>query len=81
MYLSLVLLFFNTSIIITIIYAASSASIIAQETAAILSKVMDNCNDEQKLDFVYFMAQVRARNLKLRNFLFEVDWSTFLTVS
>lgn len=66
-----------------VIYFASSLTREAKNTTKYLSQTMVNSefSDSQKLDLIYFMAQLRARNLKIENILFTLDWSVLVAVS
>lgn len=40
-----------------------------------------NQSEAQKTNFVYFMTQIKSRNLDFQNILFKINWSVFVSVS
>lgn len=73
----------NLLTLITPIYATSSLTKEAEGTALIISKIMNESvlNEYQKIDFMFFITQVRARNLNVQNMFFKINWNVLLTVS
>lgn len=73
----------NLLTLITPIYATSSLTNEAEGTALIISKIMNESvfNEDQKIDFMFFITQVRARNLNVQNMFFKINWNVLLTVS
>jgi hypothetical protein len=55
----------------------------AEATMENVSRLMGNrdMSQTQKNSFVYLVTQMRLRNINVRNFLFNINWKTFLTVS
>jgi hypothetical protein len=63
--------------------AGSKVTAEAQRTIVIFSKIFNELEleDYQKIDFNYFMAQIKARELNLKNILFTINWRNLVTVS
>jgi hypothetical protein len=79
-------IFYLLNYTINIIVACRQGSALSDEAESTLNIVssqmshLELCND-QKIDFVVLTSHMRLRNLKVRNFLFTINWNTFLTVS
>lgn len=65
-----------------VVHFASSLKREAKNTSKALSQATVNSqfSDSEKLDFIYFMSQLKSRNLKIRNILFELDWNILTAV-
>lgn len=72
----------HISIVLGVIYAGSSATKEAERTKTHFSKVVNESilNDSEKINFLYFMSQLQARNVNLENALFKINWNVLLTV-
>lgn len=56
----------------------------ADMTGIIVSKMLIEISEEDKRrrnDFVYFMTQIKARNVNVQNFMFRINWNVVLAVS
>lgn len=69
--------------LITIAHAGSSLTEEADVMACIISKCTNELvlKDSEKLDFIYSMIHLKARNINLENHLFVINWKTLLAVS
>lgn len=72
----------HISIVLGVIYAGSSATNEAERTKTNFRKAVNESilNDSEKINFLYFMSQLRARNVNLENALFKINWNVLLTV-
>lgn len=73
----------NTVIAVLVIYAASILTNEADTTSSIFGKMMGitRMEEKNKFELAYLLAQLKSRNLKIRNFLFDIDWNVLLVVS
>lgn len=65
-----------------VVFVGSRLSAEASRTAIVYDKsqgCVTSC-DAHKLNFVYVMTQVKARNISVQNFLFKIDWTVVLGV-
>ena len=76
------MLYYLTLIVLTI-YAGSALTKEAEKTTLVI-----NCSiaeveltEAQKIDFVFFMSQIRSRNLNVQNIFFKINWRTLMAVS
>lgn len=77
---TLVFTFFLATVIV---YAGSSLIKEAETPNIIIAQLMieHQQNHSQTIDFLYFDAQLRSRNTKVKNKLFIIDWKLLLMVS
>lgn len=81
MHMSILGLVVHNLMKIAAIWAGSSTTKSALLTAVILSGALSDINETQMLEFIYFTAQIRSRNLNIQNFLFVINWNVLLAVS
>lgn len=81
--LSIIGLSHDIVVIIIILNAGSSLTEEAEKTGVIISKLVNEskCDLLQKVDFLFFMAQIKSRNLNVQNFMFKINWNVLLCVS
>jgi hypothetical protein len=79
---SILVIAYNSVITVTCWQGAKLTST-ADTTLSTVSQMMSKLTQDkdQKVDLVYLSMQMRMRNLKVQNFLFNINWSTLLTVS
>lgn len=70
-------------VLVAMIYPAECLKVEGHKTAVITSQIMNKveCNDGQKLALIFFITQIKARNVIVQNALFKFEWRTFLVVS
>lgn len=70
-------------IFIAMMYPAECLKIEGRRTAVITSQIMNkvDCHDSQKLGLIFFMTQLKSRNVVVQNALFKFEWNTFLMVN
>lgn len=66
---------------ISVAHAGSSTIKEAEKVSMILSRNMDNHDEAYRFRSLIFLAQVSSRNLCIENFLFNINWKSFLVVS
>lgn len=73
----------HISIVLAVVYAGSSATKEAERTKTNYGKVVNESilNDSEKINFLFFMSQLQARNVNLENVLFKVNWNVLVTVN
>lgn len=83
LFLDLVSLVLSLFMMISIVCIGSLTTSEAEQTSVILTKVSNEflLDDSQKIDFVYFLAKAKTRNLNLSNSLFDINWNIFVSVS
>lgn len=66
-----------------LVHAGSSTTNEAEKSIATLAKAAGslNSNDILKSDLMTLIAQLKCRNMKLKNVFFEINWNLILTVS
>lgn len=71
------------SVLILICYAGSSTTEASEKTKEILSKVLNNVNENKAVRKALksFSAQINSRSLKLQTIIFTINWNLLLTVS
>lgn len=64
-------------------YSGTVVSKAAKRTPKIISDLMNgsSVSESQKIDFIFFMTQIRSRNLNIENDLFTINWRLTLGVS
>lgn len=70
-------------IIIALIYPGECLKAEGCKTVVVTSQIMNKVesNDGKKLALVFFMTQLKARNVIVQNSLFKFEWNTFIVVS
>lgn len=66
-----------------LIHSSTSATKEAEETAVIVSQIINNetCTKAQLKIFKNFLVQIQYRNLKLQTLFFNIDWRLMMAVS
>ena len=76
-------LFYLVSLQMLVANSGSKTTSEANKTRVVFSQIFREVDpdERQKLDFHYFMAQVKARELDLQNILFTINWKSLVAVS
>lgn len=71
------------TLITTVVFTGSITTAEAEKTALIYNKTtsLSELNENQKIDYIYLMTQIRSRNLNIQNIFFNLNWNVFLAVS
>lgn len=81
--LGFITLCYSIYISIAITYPGECLKAEGCKTAVITSQFMNKIESDngQKLALMYFIAQLKARNVIVQNALFKFEWNTFLVVN
>ena len=62
-----------------IAYAGESTTEAAKETSVLVARLLSTAEEDEVAEIIKFLSQ--ARNSKIRNIFFEINWSIVLVVS
>lgn len=76
-------LVFNFLVQIAIVKSGSDLTEEAGMASVIISKIMNefHFSESQKIDFMFFITQVKARKVDVQNSMFTINWKLLLAVS
>lgn len=66
-----------------VVFFGNRLTLEAKKTEKVFSKFMASSefDETQRSEFVYLLTQMRSRKTTVENFLFKLDWKTFIAVS
>lgn len=72
----------HVSAVAAISYAGSSVAEEASKTNGIVAKIVNESilSGTEKINFMFFMTQLRSRNVNLESAFFKVNWNILVTV-
>lgn len=74
---------FNYLLKVAVVTSGSGLTKEAQRTAIVISKIINEtaCSESRKIDFIFFMSQIKSRDVNVKNNLFLINWKLLLAVS
>lgn len=72
----------HVSAVAAISYAGSSVAEEASKTNGIVAKIVNESilSGTEKINFMFFMTQLRSRNVNLESAFFKINWNILVTV-